>query len=168
MIPKIKRLLYATDLSENARYAFGYAADLAQRYDAKMTIISVIETFSPFAEHRVQEMMGIEKWDQLKSQYSKVSIEKIKERLSDFCKEMDEHIDSCNLMVDDIRVSKGIPHVEILKAAQNVKADMIVMGTHGYNTFQNSFIGGTGGTARRIVKDSQIPVVVIRLPEENQ
>lgn len=36
MVPKIKKILYATDMSEHARYAFSYAADLAQRYAASI------------------------------------------------------------------------------------------------------------------------------------
>ena len=162
MIPEIKRVLYATDLSENARYAFGYAADLAQKYNAQITIISVLESFSPASETRVKGMMGIEKWEELKSKYSKTSVEKIKERVSNFCKEMDGKIDSCSLMVDDIRVPKGVPHAEIFKTAKDIKADIIVLGTHGHNILQDSLIGST---ARRMVKDSQIPVLVIRLPE---
>lgn len=164
MIPEIKRIVYATDLSENARYAFGYAADLAYRYDAKLTVISVLETLSPYAETHIQEMMGMERWEDLKADHSFKSSEKIRERVADFCKEMDAKFDSCKLMVDDIRIPKGVPHVEILKTAIEVDADMIVMGTHGYNILQDSLIGGT---ARRMVKDSQIPVLVIRLPEEN-
>lgn len=74
-------------------------------------------------------------------------------------------MDSCSFMVDDIRVPKGKPHVEILKTAKEIKADMIVIGTHGHNLFQDSLIGST---ARRIVKDSKIPVLVIRLPETKQ
>lgn len=163
MIPDVRRILYATDLSENARYAFGYAADLARRYDAKMTVISVLETISPFAENQIQEMMGHEKWNQLKADHSNSSVAKIKERIADVCQKMDEHIDSCTLMVDDIRIPKGTPHVEILNAAKDSNADIIVMGTHGYNILQDSLIGGT---ARRIVKDSKIPVMVIRLPED--
>jgi nucleotide-binding universal stress UspA family protein len=165
MIPKIKRVLYATDLSENARYAFGYAADLADKHNAQITIISVLESLSPNSETRVKDMVGMEKWEQLKSTYSKASIEKIKGRVSDFCKEMDGQMDSCSLMVDDIRVSKGTPHDEILKTAEDIKADIIVIGTYGHNLFQSSLIGST---ARRIVKDSKIPVLVIRLPEKKK
>ncbi len=47
MLPDIKRILYATDLSENARHAFGYAASLANRYGAKIIVLHVIEDFSP-------------------------------------------------------------------------------------------------------------------------
>ena len=161
MIPKIKRILYATDLSENAKYAFNYAGDLAHKYNASITIISVLEAFGPSSENRVKDLVGEEKWEQLKSEYSKGAVEKIKQRVSNFCKEMDGHIESCSQLVDDIRVVKGVPHTEILKTAKDIKADMVVLGTHGHNIFQDSLLGST---ARRVVKDSKIPVLVIRLP----
>ena len=68
MVPKIKKILYATDLSENARYAFGYAADLAQRYDALVTILYVMENMNHTVEVQVKDMIGQEKWERLKSE----------------------------------------------------------------------------------------------------
>ena len=53
MIPEIKNILYATDLSENARYAFGYAVSLANRCDAKITVLHVVEELSSFARSMV-------------------------------------------------------------------------------------------------------------------
>ena len=47
MIPAIKKILCATDLSPNARYSFGYAASLAHRYGAGITIIHVLEPENP-------------------------------------------------------------------------------------------------------------------------
>ena len=43
MIPEIKKILYTTDLSANARFAFSYAASLANRYDAGITILHILE-----------------------------------------------------------------------------------------------------------------------------
>ena len=43
IIPKIKKILYATDLSENARYSFRYAVSLSHQYDASLTIFHVLE-----------------------------------------------------------------------------------------------------------------------------
>ncbi|MBN2398370.1 MAG: universal stress protein, partial [Deltaproteobacteria bacterium] len=43
MIPKIKRVLYATDLSENSMYAFRYAVNTAEKHDAEMIVLHVIE-----------------------------------------------------------------------------------------------------------------------------
>jgi nucleotide-binding universal stress UspA family protein len=38
-----KKILYTTDLSQYARYEFGYVASLANRYDAGITIFHVLE-----------------------------------------------------------------------------------------------------------------------------
>lgn len=164
MIPKIKRILYATDLSENAKFAFSYAADLACHYDAKLTILSVMESLGEQAEVHIQQMMGSNAWNRLKEEKLKESMETIKSRVKEFCSEVGEQMKACPLLVDDIQIKNGIPYEEILHTAKVVDADMIVIGTHGYNALKDSLIGGT---ARRIVKDSKIPVMVVRLPEED-
>jgi nucleotide-binding universal stress UspA family protein len=61
MLPDIKRILYATDLSENAKYAYGYAADLAKKYDGKLIILFVFETISHVADGFVSDILGQEK-----------------------------------------------------------------------------------------------------------
>jgi len=43
MIPEIKRILYATDLTKNSAYAFYYATDIAKRYNARIVILHSIE-----------------------------------------------------------------------------------------------------------------------------
>ena len=43
MIPKIRRILYCTDLSKNSAYAFRYAINTAQKHDADIYILYVIE-----------------------------------------------------------------------------------------------------------------------------
>ena len=43
MTQDIKRILYATDLSDNSTYAFGYAINLAKKFNAEITILHVID-----------------------------------------------------------------------------------------------------------------------------
>ena len=43
MAQDIKRILYATDLSDNSAYAFGYALNLAKKYNAEITILHVLD-----------------------------------------------------------------------------------------------------------------------------
>ena len=88
MVPEIKKILYATDLSESARHAFGYAADLAQRYGAMMTILYVMENMSHLVENEVKETIGQKEWDKLKFERLNYVTEKTKARLEDFCREM--------------------------------------------------------------------------------
>ncbi|MBW1819113.1 MAG: universal stress protein, partial [Deltaproteobacteria bacterium] len=66
MIPEIKKILYATDLSENARYAFSYATSLANRYGAGITILHVLQDLSPYRDSLVVNVLGEERWSELR------------------------------------------------------------------------------------------------------
>jgi len=44
MIPRIRNILYATDLSKNSAYAFRYAFNSAEHHKAKIHILHVLES----------------------------------------------------------------------------------------------------------------------------
>ncbi len=163
MTPEINKILYATDLSESARHAFGYAADLAEKYQAKITILYVMENLNHTSEVQVSELVGPEIWKELKLQKHEYLIKKIQTRVENFCREMSSIHDSCQLLGEDIRIKNGSPQEVILETSVEMGADLIIMGTHGYNMLKDALIGGT---ARKVVKKSEIPVMVIRLPKK--
>ena len=43
MIPKINKILYTTDLSLNASYVFRYALNSAEKHNAKIHILHVVQ-----------------------------------------------------------------------------------------------------------------------------
>ena len=43
MVPKITKILYATDLSTNSDYAFCYAVNLAEKQNTRITILHVLD-----------------------------------------------------------------------------------------------------------------------------
>ena len=43
MVPKIKKILYATDPIENSAYAFRYAASSTQQHGAQIHILHVLK-----------------------------------------------------------------------------------------------------------------------------
>ena len=49
MIPQIKKILYATDLSKNSSYAFLFATDVARRHDATIVMLHAIEPVPAYA-----------------------------------------------------------------------------------------------------------------------
>ena len=163
MIPEINKILYATDLSENARYAFGYAADLAAKYKATLTILYVMENLNHTSEVQVGEIVGPETWEKLKRKKQEYLIQKIQDRLETFCTEMATRHDACQLLGQTIRIERGNPQEVILETSRQMGADLIVMGTHGYNILKDALIGGT---ARKVVRNSEVPVMVIRLPKK--
>lgn len=162
MLPQITNILYATDLSDNARYAYKYAASLAQQYNANITILHVMEKLSAESFLQIQGYVGEEKWKKLQEEKQADFISTIKGRLSNFCDEISNEVDACTFQVDKIIVKEGIAADEILHQADLNDADLIVMGTRGFGMFKEALMGGT---ARRVVRRSTIPVMVVRLPE---
>ena len=165
MIPRIKKILYATDLSENARYAFGYAASIANRFSAEITIFHVMEDLSPDARSRVTDYLGEERWEELKKKNEQKVLDRIKKRLEKFCEDVTEEFSECPFITKDIIVTIGHPVEEILLQVENKDFDMVVMGSHGYGMLADVMMGGT---TRRVLRQCKIPVLVVRLPDKKE
>lgn len=161
MTLNIETILYATDLSDNARYAYGYANDLARKYNARITILYVIENINPTIEIQISGMLGNEKWDQVIKENEAHLDKYIRERVETFCHELDSEYDACRLTLEDIMIARGVPHEQIVNASKQMDADLIVMGTHGHNLLKDVMIGST---ARKVVKYSEKPVLTVKLP----
>ena len=84
MIPDIKKILYATDLSETARHAFGYADNIANRHDAKITILHVVEELSTFARSMVADIVGEKRLADIKTEKQKEVRSELKTRWKNF------------------------------------------------------------------------------------
>ncbi|MBN2284116.1 MAG: universal stress protein [Deltaproteobacteria bacterium] len=159
---KIKRILYATDLSKNAAYAFRYAVDLAKNHDAEIYLLHVIEKLPPSHEAFVEYYL-VKKDEKHHAKILAKSIERTRKRLAAFRdRELRDHPEVINKHVN-IDVLEGYPVDEILSKAKKYDCDVIVMGTHG-----KGFIGHTllGSVAERVLHRSHRPVIVVPLPEE--
>lgn len=162
MIPEIKKILYTTDLSQNARYAFGYAASIANQYGAKITILHVLQTLPHDALVRVSYVLGEERWKDLQEQNEQKVLNTIKTRLEKFCDDMKASLVECPFLVDEILVIPGEPVEVIISQIKTDTYDLVVMGTHGMGALADAMIGST---ARRVLRRSELPVLVIRLPK---
>ena len=165
MLPTVKRILYATDLSPNARHAFGYAASLGDKYGAPITIVHVLERLSESLSTQMAGMFGEERWRELQKHNEEEVHATIRERLDRFCAEMQSELDACPFVVEDIVVLSGEPVEQILRQAVKSQSDLLVMGTRGLGVLADVMLGST---ARRIIRRSHIPVMVIRLPKSEE
>ena len=163
MIPDIKSILYTTDLSESARHAFSYAASLANRYDAGITILHVLEDISPTADNLVLNIIGKEKWDELRGNNEKEVLDTLKSRLTQFCDDVQAELPSCPFITDKVKVKIGRPVEEILHEIEENNYDMVIMGAHGHGALADAVMGSV---SRRVVRRCKKPVLVIRLPGE--
>ena len=165
MIPEIKKILYATDFSKNARYAFGYAVSLANCYDAKITVLHVLENLPPFADSMVEEIIGEKRWAELKKEKEAQVISNLKARLEEFCNGVLRETPNCPLQIDKTIVETGHPVDQIIRHAHRPDVDLIVMGSHGHGMLADVTMGST---SRRVLRRCKKPVLLIRLPEEKE
>ena len=158
MIPQIKKILFATDLSKNSAYAFFYAVHMARRDEAKIVILHAVEplphmavTFGDFS-HQV----GKDRWDE--------TVKKFKERIQDVSVKVDARtgIPSVDL-VSDIHIRPGNPVEEILRVADEEDCDVIVLGTHGKGFLKQTLLWSVSSS---VLIRTQKPVFVIPLPSE--
>ena len=161
MIPEIKKILCATDLSKNSSYAFFYATDMARRYNATIVILHSVEPGRriSYAGPRIEGMLV-----RAKEQEQEIDREKIKTDLQEFCKRIETHIGCpCVELVSKILVPLGHPVEEILKAADEEGCDVIVLGTHGKGFLKQTFLGSVAGS---VLERTRKPVFIIPLPSE--
>lgn len=161
MIPQINRVLYATDLSPNSQLAFTYAAGLAENYGATLYVLHVLEVISYKPYLQVEGFKGENEWKSIEEEREAAAIHSIEEKLNVMCSEMNAHIFTCAINEEQIMIRKGAPVEEIIKAAEENDIQLIVMGTHGYGMVQDALMGGT---ARRLVRRSVKPVLIVPHP----
>ncbi len=163
MTPDIKRILYATDLSDNSAYAFGYALNLAKKYDAEITILHVIYMMMGVSGNVVGFYFNEKELEENMQKRVTHVTEEINERLKVFVDEkVADHPESADKVVS-IEVCQGYPADEILKKADELHCDLIVMGTHGKGIVGQAFFGSV---AKRVLRRVRKPVFIIPLPEE--
>jgi nucleotide-binding universal stress UspA family protein len=165
LMPEIKRILYTTDLSKNARDAFGYAIGLANCYNAGIIILHVLEDLSPYSSSLVVNVMGEKKWKELREQNEQKILDDIRERLQNFCDQVTRDVPECPFITEEIFVRIGNAVDEILKEVESSDCDLVVMGAHGHGVLGDAMMGST---SRRVLRRCQKPVLVVRLPQEGQ
>ena len=73
--------------------------------------------------------------------------------MDEFCAEHLSESDNYGTMV-----ISGVPHEEIISQAENVGADVIVMGTHGRSGLDHVLFGST---TEKVIRKSNIPVLSV-------
>jgi len=142
----VKRILVPVDFSEHSKDALQYAADLGRHFHAELLLVYVVESVGYPAD------LG----------YGQVNISAIEKDLSDRAKGELERL-ATKYAAGNLRITghvhTGRPFVEIIRAAKEFEADMIVIATHGHTGVEHMLFGST---AEKVVRKAPCPVLVVR------
>jgi len=162
MLPTIETILYATDLEAGSPYVFRYALSLAQKYDARIAILHVVEPLSPFAQSLVEQYISHEKSEQMHQQTRDQLKKEIEARLEQFCRDELAGDPEGRDRVCSIDVLEGLPSQLIVKQADKLQADLVVMGTHRHTAVGEALLGST---AHKVVHHTTRPTLLVRIPQ---
>ena len=162
MIPKIQKILYATDLSPNAVYALRYAMNSAIKHDAEVIILHVFENVDPASRTYLNLYIDEKRHKKIVDEHVAEAKNLIMDRLRALRdKELKDHPEFTDKVIS-IEVCEGFPAEEILSKAEAFNCDEIIMGTHSKGIIANTFLGST---AKRVLRRTRKPVFIIPLPE---
>jgi len=145
-----KRILVATDFSDTANAAFDYAVDLARQLGAKVTALHAYE-LPVYGFPNGALVASVEMATRIMTS--------AQEALDAACKARA----SKGVEITPI-VRQGVTWEEVHRVAEEVDADLIVIGTHGRKGLSRALLGSV---AEKIIRTATRPVLTIHAGAEN-
>ena len=140
-----QRILFPTDFSSIAEHAFGYALGIAREFGARLFILHVINEQADLRGFYLPHL----------------AYERVEADITEAARRMMDEFRAGIAGYDNHEgeVVSGVPYAEILKAADEHDADLIVMGTHGLTGVEHLLFGST---AERVLRHAKCPVMTVR------
>ena len=145
----IKTILAPTDFSTHAEHALKYAGELAKNLKAKMYVLHVAEYSNVGGDPDASELLIPNYIPELEKK-GKDRLDQITRRLSEV------GVDAHSVFV------AGRAYQDIVRVAEELKVDLIVIGTHGRTGFSHLFFGST---AEKVVRLCPCPVLTVKHPD---
>jgi nucleotide-binding universal stress UspA family protein len=139
-----RQVLYPTDLSEASRPALAYAAAVARRYGARLTVLHAAPPFEPILAPPGDAAPA--------GPLALPSIDELADAVRTFAGEELAGVDAA------VRVQPGDPSPVIVDHSVASGADLIVMGTHGRSGFDRLL---AGSVTEKVLRRAPCPVLTI-------
>ncbi len=142
---EVKKILIPIDFSEHSLFALDYAKLFAEKFNAELILLNVVEPVMFVADLT----MGQINVPSIESELIQKSESKIKE-IADVLK------DKYNVRG---LVKLGKPYAEIIETAKSENIDLIVIGSHGHTGVEHLLFGST---AEKVIRKATCPVLIVR------
>jgi nucleotide-binding universal stress UspA family protein len=146
---EIRKILAPTDFSDHACYALSYARTFANRWDAELHLLNVIEP-AVFPTEAGLTPMGMMNLDSELTEAAERAMGELLKR---------EEVQGARIVT---AIAHGRASSAIIDYAKANGIDLVVIATHGRTGLEHLIFGST---AERVVRESPCPVLTIR-PEE--
>ena len=138
-----KRIVCGIDFSQSSQVALDYAMSLAQENAAALTVVHIIDTHPIYVDFAPPAAIDLQAWT-----------EQATSRLHQM---VPEGVRAACRVAEQVR--KGTPSREMLTLAQELDADLIVLGVHGRRAADVLFFGST---THYVIREAHCAVLTIR------
>ena len=142
-----QKILVAIDDSEISANVIQQAAQLAKALNSQITLVQVM-TLDPYLADAY-----------LRMGQSNELIERVRSYVQENLTKAQKQFEELGQTVATQFVEGFSVHEEIIKAAQNLEVDLIIMGSHGRTGFKKFILGSV---AQKVLGESHIPVLIVR------
>jgi nucleotide-binding universal stress UspA family protein len=152
----IEKILYAVDLGKTAKPALIMALNLARNHDAKLILLFAVEPYSSSAAESAYLYFPQESLEEMHER----SVEEVKEKINQQIQDSYSELIGSELPDEkfEIHVIDGVPASIIIKTAEKMNVDLIVMGCHSHGALDNLFLGSV---ANKVINRSTKPVLLV-------
>jgi len=165
MNPSINRILFASDLSENSKHAFQYAAAIASRFCASLLFLYVMEdvpmSAKAFLDEELIEKIRKQTADSAKNKLigKRREMTTLQSELSRFCEcAFEEAVQSGQAVVDgEVKVVDGNVIESIISVAEEMDCDAIVMGSRRRGAIAEAMLGSV---VKGVLRQSKRLVII--------
>ncbi len=141
----VNKILWATDFSDEALEAFTYADIFAKTFGAEILGLHVVPGFSP--EHYQSAIVVIDELNKRMDYMKNVAEERFKS------------LQKAKDVTFDYVIKDGSAAKVIVETAEELKADLIVIGRKGLSAIERLFIGNV---ANQVLRHSPVPILVTK------
>jgi len=141
----LKKILWATDFSDEGQEACLYAMNFAKELKASLIAMHVVPDFSPALYNTSYSIRG-----------------ELAKRVNFLKKEAKKKLESIKKAKEKpfkIIVKEGSPSKKIIETAEEEKVDLIVIGKRGLSAVEKLFIGSV---ANQVLRNSPVPVLITK------
>ncbi len=144
----IKKILWATDFSEEAEESLLYADAFAKTFKAKIVALHIVPDFAAALYDAAYVIKGelVQRVDAIKKEAENKLKELSKEKGISF----------------EILVREGTASKKIIEVAENEQVDLIVLGRRGMSAVEKLFIGSV---ANQVLRTSPVPILITKKKE---
>ncbi len=147
----IKRILAPTDGSAVSRKAVHFAAELAKQVSASLTLLGVIDSGLLLSAGVSPEVSPVNIQESTEDVVRQAVQAYLDASLSD-CRSQGIEVSSL--------IRTGHPVEQIIQQAEELRADLVVMGSHGRSALRAAMLGSVAYGV--LHKDAKVPVLIVR------